>query len=330
MTFSIVLAFMHSEKTSNYMWVLTCLKLKINDSFCPCVIVTDRDLALIKILHQRESYKLGEGRKALEEQEGAVDPRLRRHLRSIGGNKLLIGLPLHLDLFLCVSFGHYWHGLGELDEQLDELVEDCLGLGESVLGLGESDRETLNPFELRLESLGELEGQRFRGLSSSSQRFISRAQQFSSGLRSDAVSPGLRSDAVSSGLRSDAVSSGLWSDAGDKVPVSSGLRSDAARSRLRSDAVGKAQYVLYMYYMVCGRLGELTKLRAYGFQFWFQSQNMAIKESFTRSIIIRKPKFKDEIFNSLRYHDSEHALDKILEELHWLKRFVQTSENCGS
>ena len=41
-------------------------------------------------------------------------------------------------------------------------------------------------------------------------------------------------------------------------------------SGLRSDAVGKAQYVLYMYCMVCGSLGELTKLRAYGFQFWFQ------------------------------------------------------------
>nr|KAJ0199010.1 hypothetical protein LSAT_V11C600320760 [Lactuca sativa] len=48
LTFSIAFAFMHSEKTSNYMWVLTCLKLTINDSFCPRVIVTDRDLALMK------------------------------------------------------------------------------------------------------------------------------------------------------------------------------------------------------------------------------------------------------------------------------------------
>ncbi|CAI9302098.1 unnamed protein product [Lactuca saligna] len=47
-TFSIVFAFMHNEKTSNYIWALTCLKLTINDSFCPRVIVTDRDLALIK------------------------------------------------------------------------------------------------------------------------------------------------------------------------------------------------------------------------------------------------------------------------------------------
>lgn len=59
------------------------------------------------------------------------------------------------------------------------------------------------------------------------------------------------------------------------------------------------------------------------------SQDTAIKESFTRSIIIRKPKFKDEIFNSLRHHVSEHALDKILEELHRLKGFVPTLENCG-
>ena len=47
-----------------------------------------------------------------------------------------------------------------MDEQLDELVEDCLGLGESVLGLGESDRETLNPFELRLESVSRVVTQR--------------------------------------------------------------------------------------------------------------------------------------------------------------------------
>nr|KAJ0219272.1 hypothetical protein LSAT_V11C300129580 [Lactuca sativa] len=47
-TFSIAFAFMHNEKTSNYIWALTCLKLTINDSFFPCVIVTDRDLALMK------------------------------------------------------------------------------------------------------------------------------------------------------------------------------------------------------------------------------------------------------------------------------------------
>ena len=48
-TFSIAFAFMHNEKTSNYVWALTCLKLTINDSFCPRVIVTDRELALMKV-----------------------------------------------------------------------------------------------------------------------------------------------------------------------------------------------------------------------------------------------------------------------------------------
>ena len=37
----------------------------------------------------------------------------------------------------------YVHGLGELEEQLDESVEDCLGLDESFLGLSESGRGTL-------------------------------------------------------------------------------------------------------------------------------------------------------------------------------------------
>nr|KAJ0206211.1 hypothetical protein LSAT_V11C500234550 [Lactuca sativa] len=87
----------------------------------------------------------------------------------------------------------------------------------------------------------------------------------SSGLRSDVVF-GLRSDAegkslVSSGLRFDAVS-GLRSDAEGKVVVSSGLR---------FDAVGKAQYVFICYCMVCGSLGELTKFRAYSFNFGFRS-----------------------------------------------------------
>ena len=37
-----------------------------------------------------------------------------------------------------------------------------------------------------------------------------------------------------------------------------------------SQSVGKAQYVLYMYCMVCGSLGELTTLRAYSFSFGFR------------------------------------------------------------
>ncbi|KAJ9541940.1 hypothetical protein OSB04_028446, partial [Centaurea solstitialis] len=47
-TFSIAFAFMYNEQTSNYTWALTCLKLTINGSFWPRVIVTDRDLALMK------------------------------------------------------------------------------------------------------------------------------------------------------------------------------------------------------------------------------------------------------------------------------------------
>ena len=38
------------------------------------------------------------------------------------------------------------HGLDELEEQLSESVEDCLGLDESVLGLGESGRRTPTSF----------------------------------------------------------------------------------------------------------------------------------------------------------------------------------------
>ncbi|XP_022027110.1 protein FAR-RED ELONGATED HYPOCOTYL 3-like [Helianthus annuus] len=47
-TFSIAFAFINKEKANNYIWALTRLQLTINDSFCPRVIVTDRDLALMK------------------------------------------------------------------------------------------------------------------------------------------------------------------------------------------------------------------------------------------------------------------------------------------
>ena len=40
------------------------------------------------------------------------------------------------------EFYEHEQGLGELEVQLGEFVEDCLGLGESVLGLGESSRRT--------------------------------------------------------------------------------------------------------------------------------------------------------------------------------------------
>ena len=71
------------------------------------------------------------------------------------------------------------------------------------------------------------------------------------------------------------VSFGLRSDVGDRGP--SQLRTSVrcrgqgpSQPGLRSDAVGKAQYVLICYYVVCGSLGELTKLRAYSFSFGFR------------------------------------------------------------
>ena len=98
-----------------------------------------------------------------------------------------------------------------------------------------------------------------------------------SGLRSDAggkapVSPdfgpmqGTRSQSVSpdfgpmQGTGSQSVS-GLRSDAGGKAPVSPDLG-------LMQWARPSMCFICYC--MVCGRLGELTKLHAYGFQFWFQ------------------------------------------------------------
>ncbi|KAD5960291.1 hypothetical protein E3N88_11763 [Mikania micrantha] len=47
-TFSIAFVFMKEEKINNYTWSLVRLKLTINESFSPRVIVNDRDLALMK------------------------------------------------------------------------------------------------------------------------------------------------------------------------------------------------------------------------------------------------------------------------------------------
>ncbi|XP_023763483.1 uncharacterized protein LOC111911947 [Lactuca sativa] len=60
-----------------------------------------------------------------------------------------------------------------------------------------------------------------------------------------------------------------------------------------------------------------------------QSQETAIKETFTRCIITYMPRFKDRIFEILRKRVSVHAMDKILEEFHRSKRFALTPENCG-
>ncbi|XP_023754932.2 protein FAR1-RELATED SEQUENCE 5-like [Lactuca sativa] len=47
-TFSIVFAFIHREKEANYTWVLNCLNSTLDTCMHPRVIITDRELALIK------------------------------------------------------------------------------------------------------------------------------------------------------------------------------------------------------------------------------------------------------------------------------------------
>lgn len=47
-TFSIGFAIIHNEKVQNYDWVLNQLKMRLGHEVYPSVIVTDRDLALMK------------------------------------------------------------------------------------------------------------------------------------------------------------------------------------------------------------------------------------------------------------------------------------------
>ncbi|KAK5839250.1 hypothetical protein PVK06_008025 [Gossypium arboreum] len=51
-TFSIAFAFIINEKEENYNWALTCLKLTLEECIYPCVIVTDRELALMNACQQ--------------------------------------------------------------------------------------------------------------------------------------------------------------------------------------------------------------------------------------------------------------------------------------
>lgn len=51
-TFSIAFAFMHSEKTVNYKWVLNCLKLTLDECMLPRVIVTDKEMALVNACNE--------------------------------------------------------------------------------------------------------------------------------------------------------------------------------------------------------------------------------------------------------------------------------------
>ena len=88
----------------SFLGFLYCLSTPEHQTLAT-ISVFELDLAL------KNALKLGGGRKTLEVQEGTVDLGLWSHFRPIGGNKLLLGLPLHLDLFLCVSFGHYWYDM---------------------------------------------------------------------------------------------------------------------------------------------------------------------------------------------------------------------------
>nr|XP_043639659.1 protein FAR1-RELATED SEQUENCE 5-like [Erigeron canadensis] len=51
-TFSIAFAFIHSEKTANYKWVLDCLKLTLDECMLPRVIVTDKEMALVNACNE--------------------------------------------------------------------------------------------------------------------------------------------------------------------------------------------------------------------------------------------------------------------------------------
>nr|KAJ0189601.1 hypothetical protein LSAT_V11C800428590 [Lactuca sativa] len=49
MTFSIGFGFIDKEKESNYIWALNCLNDIINRYDSPCVILTDREIALMNV-----------------------------------------------------------------------------------------------------------------------------------------------------------------------------------------------------------------------------------------------------------------------------------------
>nr|XP_043624058.1 uncharacterized protein LOC122595696 [Erigeron canadensis] len=51
-TFSIAFAFIHSEKTANYKWVLDCLKLTLDECMLPRVIVIDKEMALVNACNE--------------------------------------------------------------------------------------------------------------------------------------------------------------------------------------------------------------------------------------------------------------------------------------
>nr|KAJ0196992.1 hypothetical protein LSAT_V11C700364540 [Lactuca sativa] len=48
MTFAIAFVYMHKKSECNYTWALNCLKLIMDNCLAPCVIVTNREMTLIK------------------------------------------------------------------------------------------------------------------------------------------------------------------------------------------------------------------------------------------------------------------------------------------
>jgi histone-lysine N-methyltransferase SETD2 len=51
-TFSIAIAFIHRERVEDFVWVLECLKSRLEQCMEPRVILTDRDLALMNACGQ--------------------------------------------------------------------------------------------------------------------------------------------------------------------------------------------------------------------------------------------------------------------------------------
>ncbi|KAJ9552782.1 LOW QUALITY PROTEIN: hypothetical protein OSB04_016827 [Centaurea solstitialis] len=58
MTFCIVFIYVSNERESSYAWALDCLKLTMNGCICPRVIVTNRELSLIKACHNMQNNAL--------------------------------------------------------------------------------------------------------------------------------------------------------------------------------------------------------------------------------------------------------------------------------
>ncbi|KAL4558334.1 hypothetical protein LXL04_036532 [Taraxacum kok-saghyz] len=243
-TFSIAFAFMHNEQTSNYRWTLTCLKLTINNSFCPRVIVTDRDLALMK---------------ACED----VFPE---------SNHLLCRWHIFNDITKrCrprINLQKTW---GSLHAKWKKLVESPTE--DAYMENYENLRELLFNHADVFDYLYSV------WLGNYAERFVS-----------------------------------LWTDRHVNFGNSTTNRVESQHAKLKK----------HMESRKC----DLDKF-IHVIEKVVQSQETAIKESFTRSIIVRKPRFKDQIFDKLRRRVSNHAMDKILEELHRSKGFFPNPENCG-